>query len=95
MARLFTLPFSYKEQTYTAVVSITHCNGTQTVAIHVPDESLHPILQGDTVRFDAEKGLPLDYPTFTPAQELLVCIFAAIDEHNQQLKATTNKNQSA
>ena len=94
MARLFTVPFSYKDQTYTAVVSLTHCNGNHTISIHLPDESLHPILQADTISFDADKGLPVDYPAFTPPQELLICILVAIEQHDHQLNFTPKKNQS-
>jgi hypothetical protein len=94
MARLFTVPFQYQEQTYTAVVSLTHCNGTSTATIQVPDESLHPILQGSTVTFDTWKGLPIDYPAFTKAQELLIAILVAIEQHDQSLKLTANLNQS-
>jgi len=94
MARLFTVPFHYKEQTYTAVISLTHCNGNHTVTIHLPDESLHPVLGSDTVSFDAEKGLPIDSPTITPAQELLISILIAVEQKDQKWKESTNKHQS-
>jgi hypothetical protein len=93
MARLFTAPFHYKEQTYTAVISLTHCNGNHTVTIHLPDESLHPILGKDTVSFDADKGLPIDSPAITPAQELLICILIAVEQKDQKWKESTNNHQ--
>jgi hypothetical protein len=95
MARLFTVPFHYKEKTYTAVVSLTHCNGNHTVSIHLPDASLHPILGSDTFSFDAAKGLPIDSPAFTPAQELLVCILTAVEERDEQWQGSKNEHQSS
>ena len=94
MVRLFTVPFYYKEQTYTAVVCLTQCGGKHTTTIHLPDESLHPILGDRSVSFDAEKGLPINTPNFTPAQELLVCILMAIEQMGQQMKGSPNEHQS-
>ena len=93
MARLFTVSFDYKEQTYTAVISLTHCNGNHTVTIHLPDESLHPILGSDTISFDAEKGLPIDSPAITPAQELLISILIAVEQKDQKWKESMNNQQ--
>jgi hypothetical protein len=90
MARLFTTPFAYQNQTYTAVVSITQCSGTHTVMIHFPDPSLHQIVPGGTVSFDAEKGLPLDNPTLTPAQQLLLSVLTAIEQHDERLTPSSN-----
>ena len=94
MARLFTVPFHYMEQTYTAVISLTHCNDNHTVTIHLPDESLHPVLGSDTVSFDAEKGLPIDSPAISPAQELLICILIAVEQKDQEFVGSKNKQQS-
>lgn len=93
MARLFTLPFLYKDQTHTAFVAFTICNGIQTVSIHVTDNQLQSILGSDTITLDAQKGLPIDCPALSPEQDLLVCIMAAIDKHFQ-VRATTTANQS-
>lgn len=93
MARLFTVPFSYQQQMYTAVVSLTACGDSSTVSIHLPDETLHPILQGSTISFDARKGLPVDHPNFTEAQKLLLGILVAIEEHDQTFRSSTRENQ--
>jgi hypothetical protein len=94
MARLFTVPFLYQGHTYTAVVSMTQCNGISEVTIHLPDASLHPILGGTTVSFDAQKGLAVDYPNFTPAQELLVGILSAIEHYEEKRKEVASKQGS-
>lgn len=95
MARLFTTAFQFRKQTYTAVVSVTECNETQTVMIYFPDESLHEILPGGRVTFDGNKGLPVDFPQFTLAQELLLAVLSAIKQHDAQvlMHITSKTNQ--
>jgi hypothetical protein len=95
MAQLFTVLFHYKEQTYTAVISLTHHNGEQATTIHLPDESLHHILGSSAFSYETAKGIPLDYPDLSPSQDLLVCILAAMEQHGEQLQLNTPKNQSS
>jgi hypothetical protein len=89
MATQKILSFQFKEQTYTAFITVTGLDGARTVTIHVPDESLQTILGSSSITFNASKGLHVDYPAFTPAQQLLVCILAAIDKDEQKKKQTT------
>jgi hypothetical protein len=85
MARLFTTPFSFREIIYTAFVSITTCNGEQTISIILQDETLHRLVPGGKFTFDARKGVPVDYPLLTEAQELLLSVMVAIEAQGIQL----------
>jgi len=95
MAQLFTILFKYQEQSYTAVISITHPNGERTATIHLPDESLHPILGSSAFSYETAKGIPLDYPNLSPSQDLLVCILAAVEQYKEELQLNIPKSQSS
>jgi hypothetical protein len=84
MVRLFTIPFTYQEQTYSAIVSITGVDGSTTVNIVLPDESLHHILPEGKFSFNAQEGMLLNYPRFSAAQDLLIAVLVAIEEYNRQ-----------
>lgn len=81
MARLFTTAFSFRNISYTAFVSITTCNGIEQVSILLQDESLHRLLPGGVFTFPASKGLPVDHPTLTETQELLLAVMVAIETY--------------
>ena len=83
MARLFTTPFSFQNQLYTAVVAITECQRRHTVMIYLPDDSLHQLLPEGRISFSGEEGLLVDYPQATPAQELLIAVLAAIEAYQE------------
>ena len=93
MARLFILSFKYKEQSYSAVISLTQSVDSSILTIHLPDAALQAVLETDTFTFDAAKGLPIDYPAFTPAQELLVTILTAVHQHDQNLFVREGANR--
>jgi hypothetical protein len=85
MARIFTVNFNYQEQTFTAVISITESDGNSKVMIHLTDGSLHEILPGGSLSFDAHKGIPMENQDLTPAQDLLASVLAAVERYDQNV----------
>lgn len=77
MARVFTTTFLYTGKTYTAVIS--QIDGS--VSIFLPDESLHSILPQGRITLDAQKGLKINTPKLTPAQNLVLTILSAVELH--------------
>jgi hypothetical protein len=77
MARTFTTTFYYNGKSYTAVIS--QIDGS--MSIYVPDESLHSILPHGRVSIDAQKGLQINTPRLTPAQNLVLAILSAVELH--------------
>jgi hypothetical protein len=77
MARVFTTTFINNGKTYTAVIS--QIDGS--ISIYVPDESLHSILPKGRISIDAQKGLKIDTPEITPAQNLVLTILSTVEIH--------------
>ena len=84
MARVFSTSFTHQGQSYPVVVSITEANGITAVNIYLPDTSLHEILPGGKFSFNAKDGLLLNYPKFTPAQDLLISVLSAVDDYHHK-----------
>ena len=82
MAKAFTTSFVYSEKLYTAIIYQTDGH----MFIYVPDESLHNILPQGKFSFNPEKGLKIDTPRLTPAQNLVLKVLSAIEVDNSSLE---------
>ena len=89
MARVFTINFPYKDNTYTAV--ITQLDGS--INIYIPDEKLHTLLPQGRISFDPAQGIPIDAPQLKPAQDLIVTVLGAIESKNREV-AVEKKEQT-
>jgi hypothetical protein len=79
MARIFTTPFLYRGQKYTAVVAINDAAGT--IFIYLPDESLYPILPDGKLTIRIKDRLPADAKDLATAHDLITSIMKAVEAH--------------
>jgi hypothetical protein len=82
MAKAFTTSFSFSGKLHTAVIY----QSEGCMIIYLPDESLHTILPDGKFSFNPEKGLKIDTPRLTPAQNLVLKVLTAMEMDNSSLK---------
>ena len=82
MARLFTVDFTFKNQTYSALVTVKDQNRDLACMVHYLDASLQNILQTSSLVFNFSEGLqkPKKLPNKL-SEELLQCTCQAISNH--------------
>jgi hypothetical protein len=84
MARIFTIYFGYKEETFTAVILILN-ESTGPVSIYVPDQKLHDLLPFGRITLTYPPEIQGDIYHKAPVQELLNSIFSAISAREEKL----------
>jgi hypothetical protein len=57
MRRIFTISFSFQQNTHTALVIIGGENNDLTIQVQVPDSSLHDLIAEGKVSYSSQQGL--------------------------------------
>jgi hypothetical protein len=81
MARIFSIDFEYKGETYTAVVTIRKHDSDALLSVYVPDVKLHHILPGGKINLDSLEDHQEDTNDTAPVHELLNSIMIAVKAH--------------
>ena len=82
MRRIFTISFSFQQNTHTALVIIGGENNDLTIQVQVPDSSLHDLIVEGKVSYSRQQGLSFtDRGEKYQALELVGSITRAIEKH--------------
>lgn len=81
MARIYSTSFSYKNKSYTALVTVSS-NPESPISIYIPDTSLHYLLPAGKLILDGiRKGLTDERPS--SKKELTDSIISAVKKHEE------------
>lgn len=83
MARIFSTSFNYKNQSYTALVTIGSTSDSP-ISVYVPDTSLHSILPDGKLTLDSEQKLTSGN---TSEKELVESIVSSVKKHEENTPA--------
>ncbi len=83
MARVFSLDFEYKGETYTAIVTITKDDSEPSISVYVPETELHNILPDGKIILSSQQKLQGEPYMTAPVHELLNSILSAVKAHEE------------
>ena len=82
MAKVFTIDFKHRVDTYSALVTLKTKGEEQVVHVHLFDEKLNRILAGEELEFTLTNGLKRHTEKYNPqTRELMASIKEAVLEH--------------
>lgn len=82
MAKVFTIDFPYKADTYSALITIKTKGEEQVAYVHFFDEKLNALLDGEELEFNLANGIRRHTDKYNPKlRELIVPIKEAALQH--------------
>ena len=82
MAKVFTIDFPYKTNTYSALITIKTKGDEQVAYVHLFDERLNALLNGEELEFNLANGIRRHANKYNPEiSELIVPIKEAALQH--------------
>ena len=81
MARVFTTRFSFKHQTYDAIVTVTSQNGQLNFTVRLMDDELFRLLPDGHLNYSGKDGFKDIQPDNHLVQSLIQCIAVSVENH--------------